>query len=246
MKLINATQGVSQVGRIVKMDVRKANSFVYLTPNSTSALGVITEAVPYRSLCEVATGGDIKVFVSGSARKGDVIRAQKSTDHISAGCCVVAKSTDTPYLKIGTAIGSGKGLILCMLEISYTGASSTDDDLDIIISDTAPLSPEEGDLWIDTSIDLYGESTPIRVVTDTTAELASDGMIVCNKSTAMTINLLPAIGSGRTRQVANMGIGTVTVEGDAGDTISGELNQSVYTGSCLDILDYATGKWIIY
>jgi len=84
-----------------------------------------------------------------------------------------------------------------------------------------------------------------RVVTATTTELTTDAMIVCNKTTAMTVNLLAATGSNRIRQIANINLGTITVTPDGADTISGETSQLIYNGACMDIKDYAANKWII-
>jgi hypothetical protein len=53
--------------------------------------------------------------------QGSIIRAVKSGDNASRGTCKVAKPTDTPYLKIGTALESGKGLINCAINIAYSG-----------------------------------------------------------------------------------------------------------------------------
>ena len=84
-----------------------------------------------------------------------------------------------------------------------------------------------------------------RVVTATTTELTTDGLIVCNKTTAMTVNLLAATGSDRIRQVASINDGVITVTPDGADTIDGEVTQSIYNGSCMVIKDYAANKWII-
>ena len=84
-----------------------------------------------------------------------------------------------------------------------------------------------------------------RVTTITTTELSTDTLIVCNSATAITVNLLAASGSNRMRQIANINNGVVTVEGDGGDTINGELNQLLYNGDCMDIKDYAANKWVI-
>jgi hypothetical protein len=44
-----------------------------------------------------------------------------------------------------------------------------------------------------------------RIETDTTTEVAGDKLIVANKPTAMTVNLLPATGSGRVLYIKNIG-----------------------------------------
>lgn len=95
---------------------------------------------------------------------------------------------------------------------------------------------------------LAGTTVPIgavRVVTASTTELVTDGMIVCNKATAMGVQLLAATGSKRTLEIASINDGVVTVTPDGADTINAEVSQSVYNGSCMVIKDYAANKWII-
>ena len=85
----------------------------------------------------------------------------------------------------------------------------------------------------------------VRIVTNTTTELADDGLIVCDRATAMTVNLLAATGSKRTLEIGSINNGVVTVTPNGADTINGEVTQSVYNGSCMVIKDYAANKWII-
>jgi hypothetical protein len=84
-----------------------------------------------------------------------------------------------------------------------------------------------------------------RVVTATTTELTTDGLIVCNKAASMTVNLLAATGSNRMRQISSINDGPVTVIPNGADTIDGEVSQIIYKNSCMDIKDYAAGKWVI-
>jgi hypothetical protein len=88
-------------------------------------------------------------------------------------------------------------------------------------------------------------NTSTRTVTETTTELITDYTIICDSVIAMTVNLLPATGSGRIRQMGNINTGDVSVEGDSGDTINDELNQTVSKDDCMSIKDYGVGKWII-
>ncbi len=128
IKLINNTKGVSRIGGLVVKDPQNNNGFVYAPPNSSTVIGVITQAVPYRSLCTIATIGDTaRVFTQGNVVAGNVIRAAKSGDNISLGFCGIAKPTDAPYLKIGDALTSGKGLISCILELIYVSGTTTGD-----------------------------------------------------------------------------------------------------------------------
>jgi hypothetical protein len=85
----------------------------------------------------------------------------------------------------------------------------------------------------------------VRVVTATTTELPTDGLIVCNKAVAMGVTLLAATGSKRVREIANINDGPVTVTPNGADTINGEATQIVYKNSCMVIKDYAANKWVI-
>ncbi len=119
IKLRNATTAVSKVGFAVVIDPRDPNSFIYAPANATSILGIVKEAKPYRELCEITINGEALVYVNGNAVKGNTIRTAKSTDRTSLGTCLIAKTGDAPYLKIGEAVGSGKGLVRCVLNFAY-------------------------------------------------------------------------------------------------------------------------------
>lgn len=107
---------------------------------------------------------------------------------------------------------------------------------------TTNLNADKLDGYHASAFQLIGAT---RIVTATTTELTTDGLIVCNKATAMTVNLLAATGSNRVRQIANINDGPVTVDGNAGDTINGETTQVINNGDTIVIKDYASGKWII-
>lgn len=110
------------------LDPRDNGAFVYATPGSTKAIGVVTEASPYRGECVIATLGDkCRVYVSGTVVKGDVIRAAKVNDNISLGTCTKVSASTSTYLKIGTALNSGSGLIETVLELTNIGGGSTSD-----------------------------------------------------------------------------------------------------------------------
>jgi hypothetical protein len=123
-KYKNNTGGVSRIGYLAKVDTNDKNAFIYATVNDTNILGVITETVPYRSLCDVVNGGNVVVFISGNCVKGDLIRSRKASDGVTNGTSVKVKISDTSYLQIGTALNSGKGLVLCQINIFYQGAAS--------------------------------------------------------------------------------------------------------------------------
>ena len=89
--------------------------------------------------------------------------------------------------------------------------------------------------------------TSTRTVTATTTELATDanGTIVCDKATAMTVNLLAATGSGRQVTVKSVNIGVVTVDPLNAETIDNETTQALGLNDSMTLVDYASGKWVI-
>jgi len=213
--LKNNTKSVSKIGYIVSIDPLDPTSFVYTTPNSTKAIGVITQAVPYRSLCKIATIGDkARVYVPANVNKDDVIRASKSGDNTSLGTCVKAKAGDSPYLKVGDALSSGKGLISVILELSYIGNASITGG--IVIPTTFPYTVK-----------------------------TTDTLIVVDSAVAVTINLPSATGSSREIKISSIGLGEVTVEGNGTDEIDGELNQPINQWDTMNIIDYISENWIV-
>lgn len=84
-----------------------------------------------------------------------------------------------------------------------------------------------------------------RIVVDTTTELTTDGSILCNKATVMSVTMLAATGSGRVRTVKNLGVGTVTVYGAEFETIDEETIQTLYQGDSMTLQDYSSGTWAI-
>ncbi len=124
---INATTDVSKIGFLVKQSETKTDSIVYVSSNSTGALGVIAEKADYRKPCRVILNGEALVYVNDNVVRGDIIRSQKTTDNISIGSCRVAKITDIPYLKIGVALENGRGLVRTSVSIEFINTKSTGD-----------------------------------------------------------------------------------------------------------------------
>lgn len=124
--LKNNTKSASKIGFLVASDTQDSAGFVYVSLDSTKAIGVVTESVGYREPCKIATIGDTtKVYVGGQIARGAVIRSLKQNDRASTGSCVPVRSTDTSYLRIGEALQAGSGLIPCILDISYVGIAAT-------------------------------------------------------------------------------------------------------------------------
>jgi hypothetical protein len=124
--LTNNTKSNSIVGKLVSIDGTNPNAFTYAIPNSSRAVGICLESVPYRSKCKIATIGDkAQVLVQGNVLKDDILRAAKSGDNVSLGTCKIAKAGDAPYLLVGTALTSGSGLIDTILELTYSGSNGS-------------------------------------------------------------------------------------------------------------------------
>jgi hypothetical protein len=85
----------------------------------------------------------------------------------------------------------------------------------------------------------------LQVKTDSYLLTDADDLVVCNKTTAMTITLPVAVGRGKIFTIKNINTGAVTVDGDTDDTIDGETTQLVYEWESITIVDYVANKWII-
>jgi hypothetical protein len=93
--------------------------------------------------------------------------------------------------------------------------------------------------------DPRGQVVAVRTETDTYNVVNGDAVIVCNKGSAMTVNLQAASGSGRVLEIKNIGAGTVTVDGASSETIDGAGTKDVTQWQSLRIVDYASGAWAI-
>lgn len=83
------------------------------------------------------------------------------------------------------------------------------------------------------------------VVTDTYAILATDELVVCNKSTAFSVTLPAASASGRIIHIKNIGLGGVTLDADSSDTIDGITTQVLSQWDSITVADYAANAWVI-
>lgn len=116
------------------------------------------------------------------------------------------------------------------------------------ISDLAELfagSLPDETLVFPSSFGLATGYATFTIKTDTYTATTNDELIVCNKATAMTINLPAATGTGKKLSIGNVNTGQVTVDANLSELINGELTQLVDQWACMDIVDYASGKWII-
>jgi hypothetical protein len=126
IRLKNNTQAQSKIGYVVALDPKDRESFVYVPIGGQNAIGVVTESVPYRSYCNIATIGEkAEVYVSGSVVKGNVLRCPKNSDNRTVGSVVVSKSGDAPYLRVGEALASGRGFVPTIVDFKYMQSDGT-------------------------------------------------------------------------------------------------------------------------
>jgi hypothetical protein len=118
IRLKNNTKQQSKIGFCVIIDPSDKNAFIFAPADSSNILGIIAESVPYRAECNVITSGEALVYVTSNVQKGDIIRSRKSSDNLSSGACKTAQQGDAPYLQVGLARESRKGLVKCQLLFS--------------------------------------------------------------------------------------------------------------------------------
>lgn len=69
--------------------------------------------------------------------------------------------------------------------------------------------------------------------------------VICDSPTNINVTLPQAINSGLVYHIKCIGLGSVVVLAVGSDTIDGETTQTVRQWECMDILDAASGKWVI-
>ena len=215
LELINKTGSNSKIGFAVVLDPTDNQSFIYARHGSSRVLGIVTQSVPYRAKCKIATQGDkANVYVSANAVKDNVIRLSKSTDRASLGVSVVAKTGDAPYLRIGTALSNGRGLIPMILELTYEQSLTSTSG--IVTPTTFPYTVG-----------------------------ISDTLVVIDSAIAVVVNLPASTGLGREIKVASIGVGEVTVTSNGTDEIDGEATQPINQWDTIVMIDYETANWKI-
>jgi hypothetical protein len=85
----------------------------------------------------------------------------------------------------------------------------------------------------------------LQVKTDSYLLTTDDDLVVCNKTTAMTITLPVAVGRGKVFVIKSINTGTVTIDGDTDDTIDGEATQHITQWESVTVVDYVANKWVI-
>jgi hypothetical protein len=106
------------------------------------------------------------------------------------------------------------------------------------------------DLYADTRIRVHSQFIAdgyffnVTSKLDTYTTLFSDDIILCDGT--WTLSLLNSTGSGKVCHIKNVGTGMITVDGNAGDLIDGELTillANQYNG--ITVVDGALHQWYI-
>lgn len=84
-----------------------------------------------------------------------------------------------------------------------------------------------------------------RIEVATYTALVTDYLIVCDKGSAMDIELPTATGSNKMFKIKNIGAGTVTVNGFGAEVIDSANTKTLAQWASVEIIDYAAGKWVI-
>ena len=89
-----------------------------------------------------------------------------------------------------------------------------------------------------------GRRCAVRIITGSDSATSVDEVIVCNSTSALTVTLPTATGSGQAFTIKNINTGAVTVS-VAGDTIDGVTSQILGQWDGMDIVDVSANVWII-
>lgn len=128
-----------------------------------------------------------------------------------------------------------------VLNGALSGTSVKDEDN--MVSDSATAVPTQQS--VKAYVDGKTGFLSVRTETATYTVLTGDDIVVCNKTSAMTVNLPVASGSGRVLIISNINTGIVTVDGNSSDTIDGSATVNIIQWEALQIVDYATNAWVI-
>lgn len=89
-----------------------------------------------------------------------------------------------------------------------------------------------------------GGNLTISKKTTTYTTTTSDQMILAeHATTAFTITLHAATGSGQQLRIKNIGAAAVTIDGNSSETIDGALTLVLPQYACANLVDSESGKW---
>jgi len=225
----------------------------YISPATNALLDLGSLALKWKDLYVDGIG-----YMDAIIMSGDI----DCTDYSIKSIAYLYGASDNDYLALGSTGRliinmTGSGTPFATPDIDITGSVYFDDDIGLLLDKkilfgdiaVSVSSQDDGhlDLEADVSIDLNGavtisKSTP----TDTYVVLATDHLVLCNKTSAFNVTLPAASGSGRELIIKNINTGVATICGNGADTIDGSntfaLNNQ-YDG--VTIIDAAANVWYI-
>ena len=154
---------------------------------------------------------------------------------------VAIGTTQKVRLQLRKGLAANINIAATISGSSASGYSAAQTGEPFYTTDTKKLYIFDGTNNIEISA---GRCNVIVKTADYTATIGDD-LIVCNKTTTMTITLPVATGSGKILYIKNINVGIVTVDGDSTDLIDGITNQILGQWDSITIIDYAANNWII-
>jgi len=128
--------------------------------------------------------------------------------------------------------------------VATARASAAVEITNSIIYGVMAATPAAQTLALNAVVKTGGRKRAVNIQTTTYTATVADEVIVCNSTTAFTVTLPVATGSGQTYAIKNINTGAVTVS-KAGDTIDGETTQTLGQWDAIQLVDVAANVWII-
>lgn len=223
LRVINLSGSSSIIGRLIKVNTARSNSFTLLGNNETNMLGVIAEGGISSGLpCAIKVNGSAYVFVTGVVKQGEWIRSLKTGDSGAKGTAVAVKISDISYLQVGIALESGSNkMILVGLNISYKSTPPSG----LILGETSVTAyrGDRGKIAYDHSQVAHAPANAEQNVNADWNSIAGDSLIL-NKPTIP--NGIPSLGATtQILQYSSAGVAKwITVSGDATIADGGALS----------------------
>lgn len=126
-----------------------------------------------------------------------------------------------------------------------TGLTSVSSLTSWIAGTTGNLTvADDGDGTV--TLKAIGSTVNVNTFTDTdTLTIAQQGAIICNKATAMTINLPTAVGNtGVSYFITSINTGIITIDPNGSETIQGDSTFDLYEDETLCIVSDGS-NWIV-
>lgn len=208
---------------------------------ATNVSGQYNVCIGYRS--GYLSTGIRNVAVGQGSLQGSGAGSQNTAIGVSAGAAITSGEYN---IFLGHYAGSKQTTNSNLLIIDNDVRASTAVELtDAILYGVMAAAPADQTLRVNARLTTMGNRQAVATKTTTYTLTGTDEVIVCNSTTAFTVTLPVASGSGQHYTIKNINTGIITVEGDTSDTIDGELNQSLDRWDSIQLVDYAANAWII-